>query len=123
MSKMFSGQKDIANVYFDISKKVIINDLLIVHLELCSSLMLHNVLAVLLLFLFRSCLHLSRVKAGSGMPWVNHKELLPKEVLESPSLEVFKNHGDVALRDVVSGYGGTGVGVGLGDLRGLFKPY
>lgn len=50
MSKMFSGQKDIANVYFDISKKVIINDLLIVNLELCSSLMLHSVLAVLLLF-------------------------------------------------------------------------
>lgn len=51
-SKMFSGQKDIANVYFDVSKKVIINDLLIVNLELYSSLMLHNVLAVLLLFFF-----------------------------------------------------------------------
>jgi len=38
-----------------------------------------------------------------------------------PSLEVFQNRGDVALRDVVRGHGG-GVGVGLGDLRGLFQP-
>ena len=28
--------------------------------------------------------------------------------MQSPSLEVFKNRGDVALRDVVSGHGGTG---------------
>ena len=31
-----------------------------------------------------------------------------RKVEESPSLEVFKNHGDVALRDVVSGHGGRG---------------
>ena len=37
---------------------------------------------------------------------------------ESPSLEVSKDHGDVALRDVVSGHGGGG----LGELRGLFQP-
>ena len=30
---------------------------------------------------------------------------LPKEVVESLSLEMFTNHGDVALRDVVSGHG------------------
>ena len=30
---------------------------------------------------------------------------------ESLSLEVFKNHGDVALRDVVSGHGGDGLGL------------
>ena len=44
--------------------------------------------------------------------------LLHGEVGESPSLEVFKDRGDVALRDVVTGMVGW-VGVGLGDLRGL----
>jgi len=44
------------------------------------------------------------------------------EVVESPSLEVSKNRVDVALRDVVSGHGGDGLVVGLGDLRGLLQP-
>jgi len=47
---------------------------------------------------------------------------LPREGLESPSLEVFKTHVDVALRDVVSGHGEDGLVVGLGDLRGLVQP-
>lgn len=31
---------------------------------------------------------------------------LPEEVVESPLLEMFRNCGDVALRDVVCGQGG-----------------
>ena len=42
--------------------------------------------------------------------------------MESLSLQVFKNCGDVALRDMVSGHGGDGLTVGLDDLRGLFLP-
>jgi len=33
---------------------------------------------------------------------------LPREIVESLPLQVFKNHGDVAMRDVVSGHGGDG---------------
>ena len=41
--------------------------------------------------------------------------------MEPPSLEVFKNLVDVALRDVVCGRGGGGLEVELDDLRGLFQ--
>ena len=47
---------------------------------------------------------------------------LPRKVVEAPSLEVFKNCGDVTLKDVVSGHGGGGLIVGLDDLSGLFQP-
>jgi len=43
-------------------------------------------------------------------------------VVQSPSLEVFRNRVDVALRDVVSGHGGGGLMIGLDDLRGPFQP-
>ena len=33
--------------------------------------------------------------------------------MESLSLEVFKSHGDVVLRDMVSGHGGDGLGFDL----------
>ena len=44
---------------------------------------------------------------------------LSREVVGSSSLEVFKKHGDVALRDIVSGHGGGGLMVGLDDLCDL----
>ena len=47
---------------------------------------------------------------------------LCREVVESPSLEVFRNDGDVALRKTVGGHGGGGLVVGLDDLSGLFQP-
>jgi len=35
---------------------------------------------------------------------VMHWHRLPRAVVGSPSLELFKNRGDVALRDMVSGH-------------------
>ena len=56
--------------------------------------------------------------AGGGSGWVLGKKSSQKEcwavaqlhrgMVESPSMEVFKKRGDVALRDVVSGHGGMG---------------
>jgi len=49
-------------------------------------------------------------------------QISPKEAVESPSLEVLKESGGVALSDTVSGYGGDGLMVGLDSLRGLSNP-
>ena len=43
-------------------------------------------------------------------------------VVGSPSMEVFKNHGDVAARAMVSGHGKDGLPIGLDNLRALFQP-
>ena len=45
----------------------------------------------------------------SSLKVVNYWNRLPREVVESPSLEMFKKHMVVALRDRVSGYGGDGM--------------
>jgi len=66
-----------------------------------------------------------------GLDWILGKISLPKElsdirnrlskeVVESPSLEVFKKRVDVALW--FSRHGVVGQMVGLDDLRGLFQP-
>ena len=52
---------------------------------------------------------------------LRHWHRLPRGVVESPSLEVLKNHRDVALRDMVSGHGGDGLVVGDDDLGHLFQ--
>jgi len=51
-----------------------------------------------------------------------HWHRLPKEVMESLSLQVFKKRGAVALRDVVGGHGQGGLMIGLDDLSGLSQP-
>lgn len=43
-------------------------------------------------------------------------------MVESLSLKMFKSRVDVALRNMVSGYSGDGLMVGLGDPSGLFQP-
>jgi len=43
-------------------------------------------------------------------------------LVESPSLEIFKKCGNVALKDMVSGHGGDELMVVLDDLRDIFQP-
>ena len=48
---------------------------------------------------------------------------LPREVVESPSLEVFKSRVNIELRDLVElGTANARLKVGLDDLQGPFQP-
>ena len=47
---------------------------------------------------------------------VKYWHRLPREAVESPSLEVLKNHIDMAMSDMVSGHDGNELMVGLEDL-------
>ena len=68
---------------------------------------------------------LSCARGGAGWTYflsegaVRYCNRLPSEVVESSSLEVLRKHGDVALRDVVSGHGRDGLTDS--DLRDLFQ--
>jgi len=53
---------------------------------------------------------------------ISSRYKLPREVGGSLSLEVLRKHGDVALRDTVSGHGRDGSAIGPDGLSGLFQP-
>ena len=52
---------------------------------------------------------------------IRHWNRLPREAVESPSLEGLRKRVDVALWVWFSRHGGVGVTVGPDDLRGLFQ--
>ena len=52
---------------------------------------------------------------------VTHWNRLPRELVELPTLKVFKKRTDVALSGMVSGHRGDGSMIGHDDPSGLFQ--
>lgn len=52
---------------------------------------------------------------------LRHWHRLPRDVVDSQEMEVFKNHGDVLSRHMVRGHGGNGLVLGSGILQ-VFQP-
>jgi len=67
-------------------------------------------------FRLDSIIHYSKLFSERVLMYGNR---VPKEMVESLSMDVFKNCGDVAIRDTVKGGCRHGLVVGLGDLMGL----
>lgn len=68
-------------------------------------------------------------KSIRGLQFLNEREKvvrrwngLPTEVVDSLSMEVYKNRVGVALRGTVSGLGGDGMTTGRHYLKDLFQP-
>ncbi len=53
---------------------------------------------------------------------VIHRHKLPRKAVLSPSLGVLQNHGDMALREMVSGHWWGWAEVRLCGFKGLFQP-
>lgn len=50
------------------------------------------------------------------------KHWMPRQVVESSSLEVFQRHVDLAFREVINGGFSVRFTVGFNDMKGLFLP-
>lgn len=70
----------------------------------------------------RDAVQVKDLKQQQNQQEINKGNRLPREAGESPSLEVYKSHGDVPFGAWFrGGHGNAGLITGL-DLKGLFHP-